>query len=99
MNIKTMSIFKKISYQGDWFELTFYVNNDNTISNSKMMWFTYHIDDKINIEWSSNEYFSNLDKTKIKDLKDELKQLNIYQKGMIKEIKALLNQAKTDNLL
>lgn len=49
--------------------------------------------------WDCLEYFFDIDKKKEKAIKKELREEGQYYKGVIKDIKALINQAKDLDLL
>lgn len=49
--------------------------------------------------WDNLSYFFNIDKKKKKDIKSELKKKGQYYKGVVKDIKTLINRAKELDLL
>lgn len=51
------------------------------------------------VNWDNLEWFFDIDEEKEKELIDELKEKNLYNKGVIKDIKKLIKKAIKLNLL
>lgn len=54
---------------------------------------------KSSVIWDGLGWFYDIDGAKKKELKEELKSLGIYEKGMIKDLKKLINYGKEISLL
>lgn len=96
---KEINVSRIITLLGEKFSLEIWVNENYEKADRLEGSIIYNYAIENPLDWDSLSYFVDITKEKKKDLKEELIELGIYEKGMFKELKYLFQLAKNEGLI